>query len=609
MSADGALAVAIRLAHLAALALAAGGLVLVRLLGQRGPAGPGGLATRSARVAVGVALLALAVEVALRLASATGRPLAEALDGGALGTLLTETWYGRVVLVRMVLGGLALLLPWPSLAVLLLATAPLAGHVAGAESAALRAWQTTAGCLHVVAAGVWLGALPFLAVALHRAGSAAEVDRLARRFSGLGVASVSLLVAAGLALAYALVGSLEGLVGTPYGRLLLGKIALLLPLLGLASRNLLGPRSGLARRVRLEAALGGAAILLAAALAATPPARHVDPLWPFAVRLTGALVAGNPGLESRLLTGALLALLGLSALVFAALFPGQRRGVLVAGAAGLAAAWGALWPLRDSLLVDAYPTTYVRPPVPYEVTSLAAGLDLYAARCALCHGAAGRGDGAVGRALPLPPPDLTAEHVGAHTAGDIFWWITHGIARPGRPAMPAYGGVLDDEARWDLVNAVRFLSDTAAAARLGPAPAATPALVAPDLVHPDLPGPTNTLRGARGRVVLIVLPGPDSRGRLSDLAAAAEPIRRAGGLVVVLGRKEGPEAAAVYRRVRPAGGPTGHAELLIDRQGYLRARWRPGEPGGWDEEGRLVALVAGLASERPSVPPAQAHVH
>ena len=39
------------------------------------------------------------------------------------------------------------------------------------------------------------------------------------------------------------------------------------------------------------------------------------------------------------------------------------------------------------------------------------------------------------------PADLTAAHTGQHTAGDLYWWITHGIARSG---MPPFGGALSE---------------------------------------------------------------------------------------------------------------------------------------------------------------------
>jgi hypothetical protein len=52
-----------------------------------------------------------------------------------------------------------------------------------------------------------------------------------------------------------------------------------------------------------------------------------------------------------------------------------------------------------------------------------------------------------------------------------------------------------------------------------------------------------------------------------------------------------------------------HLELLVDRQGYLRARWLPGSAEGWDDPARLVAEVQRLTGETAQTPPADEHVH
>ena len=57
-----------------------------------------------------------------------------------------------------------------------------------------------------------------------------------------------------------------------------------------------------------------------------------------------------------------------------------------------------------------------------------------------------------------------------------------------------------------------------------------------------------------------------------------------------------------------ASGPR-HLELLVDRQGYLRARWLPEAGGGWADLGRLVAEVERLAREAPRAAPPGEHVH
>jgi putative copper resistance protein D len=125
----------------------------------------------------------------------------------------------------------------------LLVTQAWTGHAAAAEGT-IYLLQVTVHMLHLMAAGVWMGSLPLLVVFLTWArradrGSAASLAaEVTRRFSTLGLCSVLLLVVTGVASAWALVGDMAALLGTPYGQLLLGKVGLLLFLCGPAAANL-----------------------------------------------------------------------------------------------------------------------------------------------------------------------------------------------------------------------------------------------------------------------------------------------------------------------------------------------------------------------------------
>ena len=83
--------------------------------------------------------------------------------------------------------------------------------------------------------------------------------------------------------------------------------------------------------------------------------------------------------------------------------------------------------------------------------SLARGQQLYTQNCLVCHGVLGRGDGPAARALRPPPADLT-QHVTAHTEGELWWWVTNGLAGT---QMPAWKTALSDAERWDAVNYLR----------------------------------------------------------------------------------------------------------------------------------------------------------
>ncbi|MBI4636947.1 MAG: CopD family protein [Candidatus Rokubacteria bacterium] len=609
-----------------------------------------------------LAALALVSGVALLLfhtAILEGRATA-AFDPAALGRVLFETHGGRVWLVRH---GLLLLLAaflairwtvdervdWGAArgeALLLggaaLALVGAAGHAAAVEPDAALAIAVDG--VHLLAAGVWAGALIPLAVLLGAAARAEGADarpyavRAARRFSRWALVAVLVLAGTGAANAAAHVGSVAGLVGTTYGRLLLGKLALLVPILGLAAANRRlhlprlagdGPTVGrpamrvLARFVAVEGTLALALFAFVAAMSLTPPARHDAPAWPFSFRLSTAVLEDAPGLATRALVGSQVAVLG-GVILLAALLLRAWRLPLAAGAGVLLGAGAAL--ALPPLAIDAYPTTYLRPSVPYQAASIAAGETLYRANCAVCHGPTGAGDGPGGLRLPRPPADLRSPHTAQHTAGDLFWWITHGIPRG---EMPAFGARLTEEERWDLINFLRALSSGYAARGLGPGVGVErPWLVAPDFTFAVGPTPARALKDYRGRrIVLLVLYSlPGSRPRISQLAerydvlatlgaeviavpadGAADAIRRLGAEPRILFPVVTDGASAILAAYRLFAGPA-HAEVLIDRQGYVRAIARGGG-GAAADPNALLAEIQQLNEEKAPGPAPEEHVH
>lgn len=613
---------------------------------------------RLARTLVLLALATGAVVVALQAASLTGRAPA-ALEGRALAQVLLETQAGHVWLLR---GGLLLLLAawfalrgdttrpadWIAargqavgLAALALALVTASSHAAAVKPGALAAMTIDAA--HLVATGVWIGGLLPLASLFRAASRPGGADArpyavlAARRFSRLALLAVLVLVASGIANAASQVGSVAGLVGTPYGRLLGAKLAVLAPLLALAvmnRRHLLPALSGeatsvgrpamrrLAQFMAGEAALALAMLGVVAALGLTPPARHEQPSWPLPFRLALSALDTAPDLRLRALVGSQLAVLG-AVIVLAALVARAWRLTALMVAIVLSGAGLAL--LGPALAVDAYPTTYRRPAVPYQAASIDQGARLYRAHCVACHGPAGAGDGPATRGRPRPPADLRAPRVGLHTAGDLFWWITRGVPGGG---MPGFADRLSEEERWDLVNFMRALGAAPAARRLGPTVEPDrPWLVAPDFAFAVGPIPAQALREYRGRriVLLILYSLPVSRPRLAQLAQGYPLLAMLGVEVIAVPRdasadairRLGPEPRAMFPVVTEGAreivaaydlfADTPHAEFLIDRQGYLRARWAPaGDPAR--PLNLLLAEIQQLNEERPRAA-ADEHVH
>jgi len=91
--------------------------------------------------------------------------------------------------------------------------------------------------------------------------------------------------------------------------------------------------------------------------------------------------------------------------------------------------------------------------------TLVRGDTLYHTFCAVCHGGAGAGDGAVGLRMGGAPSLLT-DKARAYADGYLY-----GMIRYGRGLMPQYGDkVYRPLDRWAIVNYVRKLQREAAAA-------------------------------------------------------------------------------------------------------------------------------------------------
>jgi putative copper resistance protein D len=300
--------------------------------------------------------------------------------------------------------------------------------------------------------------------------------------------------------------------------------------------------------------------------------------------------------------------------LIASLLVRRRRAALLAGSAALVgiAAWVGLPPL----VVDAYPTTYRRPLPTYHVTSIASGMRVYAEHCAGCHGPAGAD---VARA------DLRSRPTSRRHAGEIFWLISHGVPARG---MPGFSGRLGEAQRWDVINFIRTLGAAEGAKTIGSRVETDRAwLAAPDVTVAVGPLAPTALRDQRGRrmVLLVLYTLPESRARLTELARSYDVLSILGVEVIAASTRASPDAlrqlgasppvlfplvtdgnadiVAAYRMFAP--GP--HAEILVDRQGYIRALWRGDArvPGS----GAVQAEVERLNDEKSPPPFPDDHVH
>jgi putative copper resistance protein D len=253
-------------------------------------------------VAVGSGLIWLQ----LQTVSITGVSFVETLTSDALPTVVGETQFGQVSLIRL---GLALALAvtlagdrraplrWLALVAALGFTAAIAwtGH-AGSTAGELGPVHLASDILHLWAASAWTGGLILLLLLLMlsrrgRAKAWRDLERDAvRRFSTLGILSVATLVASGIINAWIIVASWQALVATAYGELLLLKVAVVgaMVILACINRFWLTPRlaarttatadpealQSLARHTAIEFALGLLVFAIVGALGLQHPVIH-----------------------------------------------------------------------------------------------------------------------------------------------------------------------------------------------------------------------------------------------------------------------------------------------------------------------------------------------
>lgn len=504
---------------------------------------------------------------------------------------------------------------------------------------------------HRIALGLWFGGLPALLLLIGLGAVTGDTGRLAvlvlTRFSTIAVAAIGVLLGTGLILTIYIVGNFASLLGTVYGYWLIVKLLALAGVFYIAYglRQHLLPRleedaseagiAAYASKVKVETGLAVLILVSASFMGNSAPPEHEDIYWPLPFRFSLRATWGEPWVPSLVIIGSVLFLAGaaLAYLAWRSRAPAglpPRTGLALGSAAVIAG--GAL--ALPAISVRAYPDSYLTPDVDFAVESIAHGLDRYEAYCSPCHGVGGRGDGPAGKGLPLRPADLTEPHTALHTAGDMFWWLTHGIPEGG---MPGFGDALTVEERWDLIN---FLQDFTLGyqariinTRIVPN---QPWLGPPDLSVTDEKGEVLRLRDYRedSGLLLVLAFGPEDRARVEQLIAArdrlakfntkivlvaagpeAEPLRKLAASKILLVDTDAESAAATFgmlsrsltnAKQESVRVPRQAAEFLIDRSGYLRARWIPSEdkgPDAWSDLDALERQVRLMAAEPLRDPP------
>lgn len=619
--------------HLAALVSLLGALVFLTLVAPAAAVEAADEAPRLRQSLLRLAGLSAALALIVGTAWLTADSAAIAGADGwamavqALPVVALQTQFGRWMLARGVL--LLALLPLlrlrragPAGATVLAAMAltlqPMLGH-AGALGGSPGISMIISEILHLLAAGAWLGGLLPLFVVLGTLPRNAAATAC-RSFTPVGLCAVLVLGGTAIAQVTEFVGGVAGLFGTGYGQIALAKFGLFVLLLGLAAINrltlterLTGIAPDAARRhmrlsVATEAVLGTLVVLTAGFLASHAPATHEQPVWPFPWRPSASALY-EPELRNEVIV-ALLATGGAVVLaIIGAIWRKVRWPAWIVAAITLALAV----PHLDLLFVEAYPTSFYTSPTEFAATAIVHGAKLFAANCVGCHGSEGRGDGTSARSLPVPPANLTAEHLWDHSDGELFWYISHGFAAPdGRLAMPGFGTALSSEARWDLIDYLHANNGGESMRTTGKwsHPLGIPQF---DIACEN--GRVLDLDDLRGRVLRIVAlsgdekppPVPPGGIDITTIILSPRPVAGVARTNCVASEPETWTAFTILLGL--ARDSLGGEQVLVDQNGWLRAAWRPGDPGNWANPEAFSTLVLDIATHPIAADTLGDHVH
>jgi len=328
---------------------------------------------------------------------------------------------------------------------------------------------------------------------------------------------------------------------------------------------------------------------------------HGQPAWPWALRLSGENLLIDLGQARRL--GFTLVLLAAAVLVLLLSLLWRRRCLVRTGLLALAALLVVLapWPAANVVLVPAYPTSFQQSPTGFSAGSIERGRVLYAAQCAACHGADGRGQGPLAASQPVWPPNLAGPLLWRRADGDVLWHVMNGMRdRRGAPTMPALGRLLRDEDAWALID---FMKAQGAGESLRAAGLWTQPIAPPDVTVQCSGKPPRLLSSWRGQRLRIVAAGGE-QGLQEDPRMVTVFLEPGTGTSTDTGAQrpgdcvaDSPAAWSAFSLIAATDRLAG-TQLIVDRDGWLRARGEPGK-GAWSDDDLLCRTEQAPSARGP----------
>lgn len=516
--------------------------------------------------------------------------------------------------------------------------------------------------IHVVLAGVWLGALPGFLLLVYeekesislKVSENSELSLILGSFSSVIFPIMLLIILTGVVVSdHIFNGYYAALIATPYGWLLSSKIFLLSIILLIAARvrsewlpalnhnkqmsDNLTSKENLRKWVGIEFLLALILLLLATLLTNSVPVKDLNiEEWPLPFRFSIATTWNLPNVALQVWVGLIIVFVAAVLFLWGRFHQWKIKQLIIPILLILV---GALLALQ-AIAIRAYPETYRKPMESFNAVSIANGAKLFSENCAECHGVQGKGNGIKSRTLSTKLPDLLMEpHILEHTPGDFYHWITNGMVNTD---MPGYGERLSNEDRWDLVNFIHALSRGYQSRILSPTVIPDKAFIQPPVFfYGTQDGNGGALQDFRDNktVLLVMFSWPLSQARMDQLKTIYGQLAEQNVTVIAVPSNELDDATKkflsnefpftivtqgaseivasyvlsrrtiYYPDIIGRGTDYDHMEFLIDRYGYLRARWIPSiDEKGWNDVNLLNQQTTLLNREKLKISPAKEYV-
>jgi cytochrome c553 len=252
------------------------------------------------------------------------------------------------------------------------------------------------------------------------------------------------------------------------------------------------------------------------------------------------------------------------------------------------------------LLTQATSTSFHVSSSGFTAAGIVRGQQTYQQHCLRCHGVNGRGEGPDAPALAMWPPTLNGALLWKRMEGELFWRVRHGLqGRDGRQTMPGFAQQLSAAQTWEVLD---FLQAQAAGQNLKESGIWAHPVRMPDAPVRCLRANGATVRSLAGQRLRVVVPVAGAPALLDDPRLVGLQLRVPKVLEPKL-LESGAQLSSVQHALpdpecdmsEPAmaaslslilGVPVEQLpgyQIMVDRQGWLRAVGRPGQ-SGWSED-------------------------